>query len=341
MKKITAFLLALSMVFALAACGEKTPPSTAASHPDPAPGGSSGQSASDEIDWPTKPVTVVVPYSAGGDTDTYARAACTALEKKLGQPFVVVNTTGGSGIVASEEVRAADPDGYTLLFHHTGASLVHEAMGKTSFSFTDDFLNVCTVARATTYTMVVPANSGWNTLEEFVAYCKDHPGEVRYSNVFGSNTHFQAMLLQEALGVEFNLLDVGTGASDRVAAFLGKQVDVLVIDYMNVGDYIENGDMIALGVCAEERVPGMEDIPTFKEQGYDVQASKNYEFRFPVGTDQAIADKLSAACKDIVQNDADFAAALAIYCAYPFYRDAETMMKENRAETSAIKEKVS
>ena len=107
---------------------------------------------------------------------------------------------------------------------------------------------------------------------------------------------------------------------------------------MNVKDYIETVDMIVYGVMAEDRVPGMEDIPTFKEQGYDITASKNYEFRFPKGVDEAIVAKLSAACKQIVETDKDFEEALKPWCACPFYRDSETMIAENRAEVNSIRE---
>lgn len=298
--------------------------------------GKSAGAAGAETDWPTKTVTVTLPYNAGGDTDTYCRLMCQKLGEKFGQNFVVVNMTGGSGIVAAKTIMAAEPDGYNILFNHTGASLVQEATKTADFSYTDDFTNVATIAQDNTYTIVSKKESGWENLEDMVAYAKEHPGEVRYSQVFGSVTHYVCSMMEKEMGIEFNKLDVGTGAAERLAAFMGGQVDVLAVNYINVKDYVENGDFIVLGVCSEERNPGMEDFKTMKEQGYNVVSSKNYEVKFPKGADQAIVDKLSAAVKEISE-DEEFAKTLATYYAVPYYRDAAQMTEEDKAEVESLK----
>ena len=113
------------------------------------------------------------------------------------------------------------------------------------------------------------------------------------------------------------------------------QCDVLVVNYMNIADYIENGDFVVLGICADERVPNV-DHPTLKEQGYDVVQSKQYEIRLPKGTDQAIVDKLSAAIEKVTTTD-EFAETLATYYAQPFYRNASDTTTQDLADVEELK----
>lgn len=322
MKKFFA-CLTLSAV-ALAGCGGDKAGSTEKA------GGTSG-----DVKWPTKTVTVNVPYNAGGDTDTYARLMGMKLEQKLGQTFVVVNMTGGSGIVAAKTTMAEKPNGYTILFNHTGASLVQEATGAADFSYTNDFTNVATIAQDNTYVLVAKKGK-YNTLQEMIDDAKANPNKVRYSQVHGSVTHYVASKMEETMGISLNKLDVGTATAERLPAFMGGQVDLLAANYINVKDYVEKGDIVVLGVFSAERVAGMDDIPTFKEQGYDIVATKNYELKFPKGADPQIVATLSNAVKEISE-DPEFKEQLAKYYAVPFYRDAETTGREDMAEVEQLR----
>ena len=306
--------------------------------------GGSGSAAGGGDSWPSNTVSVVLPYNAGGDTDTYCRALFQRVGDKLGQTFVVTNLTGGSGVVAARDVMSKKNDGYTLLFNHTGASLVQEATGTVDFSYTEDFANCCTVAIDETYALVAVSENGeygrysrgWSNLEDMVADAAANPGVVRYSTVFGSTTQYVGQMLERDAGVTFDNIDVGEDAASRLAALLGGQVDLLAVNYMNIKDYIENGDLVCLGIMAGERVEGI-DFPTFAEQGYpNVVSAKKYEVKFPKGTDQAIIDKLAAACKEVTE-DPEFAEVLATYYAQPYYRDAATMNTEDPAEVEALK----
>ena len=346
MKKMLSLALAMAMscTLLLTGCGTKEEPAPApAPAPEATPEATQPAEPTD-IAWPEGTVNVTLPYAAGGDTDTYCRALFQRVGDKLGQTFVVTNLTGGSGIVAAMDVMAKKPDGYTILFNHTGASLVQEATDTVDFSYTEDFTNCCTVAIDQTYALVAIAKDGgykqyshgWENLEDMLAEAKANPGKVRYSTVFGSTTQYVGMMLERNAGVTFDNIDVGTSSGDRMAALLGGQVDIVAINYMNVKDYIENGDLICMGIMAEERPNGI-DFPTFVEQGYpDVVTAKKYEVKFPKGTDQAIVDKLSAVCKEIVESP-EFADVLAKYFAEPLYRDAATMNVEDPAEVEALR----
>lgn len=294
-------------------------------------------------DWATGPVSVVVPYSPGGDTDTYCRALFDRVGKILGITFVITNQTGGSGMVASMNVMSQKPNGYTLLFCHTGAALVQEATGMVEFSYTDDFTNVCTVAIDETYALVaVDPNGqygqysrGWSDLPGMIADAKANPGAIRYSTVFGSTTQYVGQMLERDAGVSFDNIDVGSDSASRMTALLGGQVDLMAANYMNVRDYIENGDLVCLGIMAKERVEGI-DFPTFVEQDCpNVVTAKKYEIKFPSGVDPVIVDKLADACKQVTE-DQEFADLLATYYAQPLYRDAATMNVEDPAEVKAL-----
>ena len=295
-------------------------------------------------DWPAKTVNVVLPYGAGGDTDTYCRQLFQRVSKVTGQTFVVINLQGGSGIVAAMDVQNKPNDGYTLLFNHTGAALVQEATGMVDFSYTKDFENVCTVAIDETYSLVAIApdgeykqySKGWKTLDDMLKYAKENPGKVRYSTVFGSTTEYVGTMLERQAGVEFDNINVGTSGGERMAAMLGGQVDILAANYMQVKDYIEKGDLVCLAVMSKQRVPGI-DYPTFTELGYDkVVTAKKYEVKFPKGTDKAIVEKLAGICREIVLNDPSYAEVLKVYYAQPLYRDAEQMNKEDPEEVKEL-----
>lgn len=296
------------------------------------------------VDWPTKTVSVILPYGAGGDTDTYCRQLFQRVGKILNQTFVVINEQGGSGIVAAMDVLNKPNDGYTLLFNHTGAALVQEATGMVDFSYTTSFENCCTVAVDATYSLVAVSpngeykqySKGWKNLEDMLKYAKENPGKVRYSTVFGSTTEYVGVMLERQAGVTFDNINVGTASGERLAAMLGGQVDILAANYMNIKDYIEKGDLVCLGVMSKARVPGI-DFPTFVEQGYDkVVTEKKYEIKFPKGTDRAIVDKLAEVCKQVVVDDPSYGEVLKVYFAQPLYRDAEQMNREDPQEVADL-----
>ena len=295
-------------------------------------------------DWPAKTVNVILPYGAGGDTDTYCRQLFQRVSKILDQTFVVINEQGGSGIVAAMDVLNKPNDGYTLLFTHTGAALTQEAMGMVDFSYTGDFENCCTVVLDATYSLVAISpegeykqySKGWKNLQDMLKYAKENPGKVRYSTVFGSVTEYVGTMLERQAGVEFDKINVGTSGGERMAAMLGGQVDLLAANYMQVKDYIAKGDLVLLGVMSKTRVPGI-DGPTFTEMGYDkVVNEKHYEIRFPKGTDKAIVNKLAEVCKQVVVDDPSYGEVLKVYFAQPFYRDGEQMARENAAEVKEL-----
>lgn len=327
LKKFISLLLALVLIFSLAACGNSAEPAAE-------PAGEAG-SESQGTNWPEKTIQIAVPYNAGGDTDIYCRLAAERISEALGETVVVVNIAGSGGILAAKQIMNEDPYGYNILFSHTGG-LIQEASGMADFSYTDSFESGGTLVEDNTYTMVAKVESGWKTLDDVVAAAKAAPGTVTYSQVNGQVTHYVSKLFEETAGIELDKIDVGSSAADRTAAFLGGQVDLLVVNYANIADYVEAGQFVALGILAPERVASLPEIPTFVEQGYDVVTAKRYSYKFPNGTDQAILDKFTQTIKEISE-DPDFAAELAKFHAAPFYLDPATTEQQQTAEVEDLK----
>lgn len=294
-------------------------------------------SSEEGVNWPTDTVTVVVPYGAGGDTDTYARQMALQLQKELNQNFVVVNTTGAAGVVGASSVLDAKPDGNTMLFNHTGAALAQEAANANEFSFLDDFETVATVAEDDTYTLLAKKGSKWDSLDKMIAWAKENPGKLRYSSTYYGATHAVATQMEKTMGIELDKIDVGSSTSERLTSFIQDQCDIIVVNFMNVADYVEKGDFVVLGVCSDERLKGLEEFPTLKEQGYDVVMPKIYEARFPKGTDQAIVDKLSESIKKVTESE-EFKSTLEKYYARSLYRDGKTSIEEDKLEVQRLKD---
>lgn len=294
-------------------------------------------SSEEGVNWPTDTVTVVVPYGAGGDTDTYARQMALQLQKELNQNFVVVNTTGAAGVVGASSVLDAKPDGNTMLFNHTGAALAQEAANANEFSFLDDFETVATVAEDDTYTLLAKKGSQWDSLDKMIAWAKENPGKLRYSSTYYGATHAVATQMEKTMGIELDKIDVGSSTSERLTSFIQDQCDIIVVNFMNVADYVEKGDFVVLGVCSDERLKGLEEFPTLKEQGYDVIMPKIYEVRFPKGTDQAIVDKLSESIKKVTESE-EFKSTLEKYYARSLYRDGKTSIEEDKLEVQRLKD---
>lgn len=340
MKKIIALLLIAALALSLVACGSSAPASSAA--PAASTETSANESAGD-VKWPTGTVTVILPYKAGGDTDTYCRALFQRVGDNMGTTFVITNEEGGSGMVAAMDVMNKPADGNTILFCHTGASLVQMATKTCDFSYIEDFDSCATVAIDSTYALMAVSKDGaykqysrgWENLEDMIADAKANPGVLRYSTVYGSTTEYVGRRVEDQCGVQFDNIDVGTSTGDRLAALMGGQIELVAVNYMNIADYVESGDLICLGIMSKDHIDAI-PFQTFNEQGYDVVNAKKYEVKFPKGTDAAIIQKLADEIENVVVNDASFKEAVNKFYAEPLWRDAATMDAEDAAEVEEL-----
>jgi len=276
-----------------------------------------GSLATAETAWPEKVVTIIVPFNNGGDSDFNARVLTTYLQEELGQTFVIENISGSGGSIGSTEAANRANDGYTILSNHNAIQISY-ASGISEVSM-DDFELVGMYAQNPGDVIAVASSTGITNMDELVAASKEK--KMTVATNIGATTQVESFMLGEYANV--TQVDVGA-VSDKIVALLGGQVDIIIGPYGNIAPYAESGDMNIVGVCTPERAAGYPDIPTCKEQGYDIVWQTSFWFGFPKGTDQEIVDKYAAAVKKIVTTNEDYAAAIMdAYYESPTWMDAE------------------
>lgn len=266
-------------------------------------------------DYPTKPITVVVPAGAGGDTDANARLLGKYLEKEIGQTVVISNVTGAGGTVGAKEVLDSDPDGHTVLFFHNSL-LLNKILGLVDYSY-DSYKLAGIPILDEGNTFLVSGDSEFEDLQDMVEYARANPGEVSIATEVGGFTHLQLLALEKDQDIKLNIVDVG-GASDKVAALLGGHVDIVPTSLGLVQDYIESGDMRSLGIMANERVDLMPDVPTFIEQDVNSSFEKFFFYGFSPDTPDEIVEVFSKAVENVV-NDEEYVQEAEKFLVSPTY----------------------
>ena len=254
-------------------------------------------------EWPERSIELIVPANPGGDTDANARALAAALNEELGWNVIVSNMSGGSGSVAFEDVLNNPDDGYRFVFYHNGANIA-ELMGLYEFKVLDDFkLAGMPVLDFSNSFLINTKNEKFSDLPSMVAYMKDHPGEVTFATETGSFTHLQVLAFEAAAGVKFNIVDAGT-ASEKITELLGNRLDVIGTQAGLVRDYLDTKEFTCVGILADERLEGRPEIPTIKEQGYDVVFSKFFYLAAPNAADDAVIAAMNEGLAKVLDNEA-------------------------------------
>jgi tripartite-type tricarboxylate transporter receptor subunit TctC len=249
--------------------------------------------------WPTKPVQVIVPAGAGGDTDFNARTMAKYFEKLTGKPMVITNMGGGGGSIATSTVKNATPDGSVMLFGHIGQVIVNEVAGLIDYNF-NAFDIVCIPAIDKGTVLVTGKKSGFKSVQDVIAKAKANPDKVIFGTELGGLTHLQGLIFQKIAGIQMKIVDVGS-ASDKITSLLGGRIDLAAITYGAVQDYQKTGDLVILAQFNTKRNQLLGDIPTFAEQGVNFAMEKPYVMAFPKGTDPAIVQKMAMLMKQITE----------------------------------------
>ena len=295
MKKILALALAAAMSLTLVACGGSKTPAASGS------ASSGGSSSAETVDFPgNKQVSLIVPYSAGGASDTVARIYASELVQSLGTSIVVSNVTGASGAIGLEQVRNSNPDGYTIAYMPVESTML-KALGFTDLS-TDDFRFI---GRAMTIpaAVTVRADAPWDTFEDFVNYAKEHPGEIQVGNSgTGSIWHIAAASIEKECGVQFTHVPFD-GAAPAVAALLGGNIQAVTVSPSEVKNNVDSGDFKVLCVLGESRSSVVPDVPTAQELGIDITIQGWGGFAVPKDTPQAVIDILEKASETAINSD--------------------------------------
>jgi tripartite-type tricarboxylate transporter receptor subunit TctC len=247
-------------------------------------------------DWPTRPVRIVVPYPPGGNVDSTARIIAEALPKVLGQPFVVENRSGASGMVGTRHVAKSPPDGHTLLMGTNAAilfsPLIHE---HASYHWTRDFVPVSSVS-ISPLVLEISTSLRPTTLEQVIALAKASPGELTMATPgAGSTNHIASEFLQKATGTRWVAAHYA-GNAPANAALLGGHVHATFDQLAMALPLIREGRVRPIAITAARRHALLPDVPTFLELGISDFELESFTGVFaPANTPRSVVDRLSAA----------------------------------------------
>ncbi|HEY9278712.1 MAG TPA: tripartite tricarboxylate transporter substrate binding protein [Eoetvoesiella sp.] len=256
--------------------------------------------------YPSKPITMVVPFSPGGVSDTTARPLAMIMTKLLGQPIVVENRPGAGGGIGMAYAAKAAPDGYTIMMALPSISAIPEANkveGK-AVTYTTSQFEAIARASADPTVLVVGSSTPWHSLKEFVDDAKKNPGTISYSTS-GVNGTTHVAMERFAHAADIELLHIPySGGGEQVSAVLGNHVKATTQTYGNTSQHIKSGKMRPLAVQSDHRLPTLPDVPTMKELGYDAEYYLWAGLFAPVGLPENVRTTLREAAKKAIADPA-------------------------------------
>jgi len=253
-----------------------------------------GVSTASAQDFPTRSITIIVPYSPGS-TDTMARTLAQEMSQDLGQPVVVETRPGAGGTVGGAAVASADADGYTLLFAVSSVQTVAPHQRELPYGFDD----LAPVARVAVGPNMMAARPGapFATVEELVAYAKENPGAVSYGSAgTGGATHIAAEAFARAAGIELFHIPFD-GVTPAVASTVAGDVDLVLGFASAILPQSEAGKLVALAQLSDERTSVAPDVPTLIESGVDLSLPPNTGLWAPAGTPEDVIARIAAAAE--------------------------------------------
>ena len=258
--------------------------------------------AQSAIDYPNKPVTVVVGYSAGGATDRVARIIARELTTQTGQPFIVENRPGANSNIAAAQVAGAAPDGYTIFVGSVANTISRSLYSNLQYDLFDDLTPVVLLTTISNILVVNPSLPV-NNIQEYVAYAKANPGKLTCaSSGVGSSIHLSCELFKMKTGTD--ILHVAyRGSAPAVTDLVGGQVDSMFDNLPSALPQIRAGNLRALAVTAGEPVPFAPGVPTAIAEGIEgFEVTSWFGFYLPTGTPQAIVDILNTEVNKALQS---------------------------------------
>lgn len=256
------------------------------------------------VDYPARPIKLIVPFAAGGPIDIVGRNLAQAMGRALGQPVVVENKLGAGGTLAAGHVARAEPDGYTLLIHHSGMSTAPALYHKLAYNPLTDFEYVGQVVDVP-MTLLGRKDLPANTLPELVAYLKANASQVNLAHAGpGGVSHLCGMLMRQAIGVELTTVPY-QGTAPAMNALLGGQVDLLCDQTTQATQHIKAGNVKLYGVTAAERIKLLPEAPTLGEQGLkNAEVVVWHGVYAPKGVPAAVLEKVNAALRAALKDPA-------------------------------------
>jgi len=251
--------------------------------------------------YPSHPIRLVVPYPAGGGTDTVGRLIGQHLSQAWGQPVIVDNKPGASGMLGNDTVAKATPDGYTVLLGITAMIQSPSLYKRVPYDVVRDFAPVSLVAKSSDL-FVVPTSVPANNMKEFMALAKAKGGKLSYGSYGnGTSAHLHGELLKMQAGIDLVHIPY-KGAAPLINDLLGGQVDSAFVDVTSANSYLSSGRFKVLGITGTQRHPAIPKVQTFAEAGFSgFEPNGWFAFFLPAKTPPEIVNKLSAEIQRIVK----------------------------------------
>ena len=260
------------------------------------------QAAQPQSDYPNRPITVVVPFPAGGLTDVPARLAATMMAEKIGQGVVIENKTGGSGVVGAAYAARATPDGYTL-FANSLADTQNLHYLPVNYNPVDDFAMIGWIVDGPPLVFIINAQLPFKTLAEFLADAKANPN--KYSAGTSGPASSPGLTLAQLNKTAQVLIQAVPyrGSGDAAAAAAGGAIQGAFTFYSQAKPLADDGKVRAIAVASPKRIEGWPDVPTFAEQGYRIDQRGFVGLAAPAKTPKPILDLLNRRLNEVVQSD--------------------------------------
>ncbi len=258
--------------------------------------------AASKSDWPKSPITVIVPWPAGGGADVGVRVMLPAVEKELGVPTNVVNKAGAGSQIGLTDLAKSKPDGYTLsqVSLPAGITMYLDPERKAAFGFKD--LAPVALQVFDPGTIAVRADSKYKTLKDLVDDAKANPEKVKLSDSgILSDDHLAVMLLEKAAGVKFAQTHFD-GGPPAINAVLGGHTDAMCENVGVVAAQVKSGEMRFLGVMDNEKSKFFPDVPTFKSQGYNIVSASSRGYIYPAGVPAEAMQRMQAAIEKAIKD---------------------------------------
>jgi tripartite-type tricarboxylate transporter receptor subunit TctC len=253
--------------------------------------------------YPSKPITIIVPFSAGGTTDILARVVGQFMSTDLGQPVVVDNRAGAGGNIGGQAAARATPDGYTIFMGTVGTHAINQALyKKMPFDPIKDFAPLSRVAMVPNLLVANPSQP-YKNVKELIAYAKANPGKVNFgSSGAGSSIHLSGELFKQMAGVDMQHVPY-RGSAPAVSDLLGGQISIMFDNMPSAIPHVKGGKLRPLAVTTAKRSPALPDVPTIAESGVPgYEATSWFGLLAPAGTPAPVIAKLNASILKALAN---------------------------------------
>ena len=254
--------------------------------------------------WPARPIRIVAPFPPGGLVDTLPRAIAPSLSAQLGQPVVVENRPGANGNLGAEVVARASPDGYTLLATSLGPIATNQFIYPSMPYDTDTAFAPIVLMARTPKVLCVGNARPWHSLQEFIAAARSRPGTLTAGSAGnGSSLHIALELFRRVTGTDIQHVPY-RGAAPAVTDLVAGQIDLMIDNLPNIFGQITGGQVRALALATEQRLPQLPEVPTMREQGVDFVFGTAFGLAAPAGTPEPILARLAALVTEALRDPA-------------------------------------